>query len=336
MGALQNYPYADVHQLNLDWIIKKIREIRDKEDELDQAVSDAQGYAESAQTSAESAEINALKLESIVVTNYDEYTEAINDGEDSSYICREITISSPIALSSISQCANKSFSNGLFILNSDMFTWTSALPYANIPSFVNCTFIGNGYSLVDDNLYSLNGKFVNCNFIDCSFMRNGTFCQSARFVNCNIANLSGHTFIEAKRIYDNRFIGCQLESANGATLLEATSTVPDQITVSQVSFLNCVMESQSSPIVIMRDGDITIENCYFEANSANILQVLSSNRATLPFLMIAISKTRMETTSGVTMINVDASYETSKWGALVSDFCTINTGIFTNRRLHNF
>ena len=78
MGAIQNYPYADVHQLNLDWIIKTIKEVRDKEDELDQAVSDAQGYAENAENSALSAEESARTIAELFVTP--EMFGAVGDG----------------------------------------------------------------------------------------------------------------------------------------------------------------------------------------------------------------------------------------------------------------
>lgn len=78
MGAFQNYPYADVHQLNLDWIIKKMKEIRDKEDELDQAVSDAQGYAENAHESL--LEITDIydNIKEVIVTP--EMFGAVGDG----------------------------------------------------------------------------------------------------------------------------------------------------------------------------------------------------------------------------------------------------------------
>ena len=56
MGVFNNWPYTDVHQLNLDWILKVVQETKEKEDLIDQSVEDAQGYAESAQQNAELAE----------------------------------------------------------------------------------------------------------------------------------------------------------------------------------------------------------------------------------------------------------------------------------------
>lgn len=55
MGLFDNWPYSDVHQLNLDWILKVIKEIKGKTDEIDGAVETAQQEAEAASQS----EINA-------------------------------------------------------------------------------------------------------------------------------------------------------------------------------------------------------------------------------------------------------------------------------------
>lgn len=68
MGAFQNYPYADVHQLNLDWIIKNMKEVLIKTGNLDQLISEAQGYAESAQESAETAENVLNQFKNLFVT----------------------------------------------------------------------------------------------------------------------------------------------------------------------------------------------------------------------------------------------------------------------------
>lgn len=78
MGAFQNYPYADVHQLNLDWIIKEVKKIKDREDEIDQAVNDSKGYAETAQESAENASQSALDADESLDTLRNE----LQDWED--------------------------------------------------------------------------------------------------------------------------------------------------------------------------------------------------------------------------------------------------------------
>lgn len=55
MGLFDNWPYSDVHQLNLDWILKVVKEIKGKTDDIDAAVETAQQEAEAASQS----EINA-------------------------------------------------------------------------------------------------------------------------------------------------------------------------------------------------------------------------------------------------------------------------------------
>lgn len=56
MGLFDNWPYSDVHQLNLDWILKVIKEVKEKMDLIDQTVSDLEGYVTSCSDSADLAE----------------------------------------------------------------------------------------------------------------------------------------------------------------------------------------------------------------------------------------------------------------------------------------
>lgn len=52
MGVFENLPYTNFHELNLDWIVKKISEIIGKTDQIDQAVTDAEAAANEAQAAA--------------------------------------------------------------------------------------------------------------------------------------------------------------------------------------------------------------------------------------------------------------------------------------------
>lgn len=71
------WPYTDVHQLNLDWIVQNMKEVLDKTDLIDQAVTDAQGYAESAENSAEIANGVSSSLENWYTTP--ELLEAVDE-----------------------------------------------------------------------------------------------------------------------------------------------------------------------------------------------------------------------------------------------------------------
>lgn len=68
MGVFDNFPYTNVHELNLDWIIKQVKEIKDKEELIDQAVLSSQQYAEQAGESANSAENIYNILSDLIVT----------------------------------------------------------------------------------------------------------------------------------------------------------------------------------------------------------------------------------------------------------------------------
>lgn len=41
--AFENFPYADLHNLNLDWILKKIKELETRIDELEARVAELEG-----------------------------------------------------------------------------------------------------------------------------------------------------------------------------------------------------------------------------------------------------------------------------------------------------
>lgn len=76
MAIFDNFPYTNVHDLNTDWLVKTVKEVKDKAENIDASVSSAQTSAENAQHSAELAEqiktdfdseVSDLKLE--VTTN---------------------------------------------------------------------------------------------------------------------------------------------------------------------------------------------------------------------------------------------------------------------------
>lgn len=54
MGVFENLPYTNFHELNMEWIVKKIKELDGKTEEIDQAVIDAQTAAAEAEAAAAS------------------------------------------------------------------------------------------------------------------------------------------------------------------------------------------------------------------------------------------------------------------------------------------
>lgn len=56
MGLFNNFPYTDFHRLNLDWILKFTKSVRDRLDLIDAAVANAQAARDAAEQSALEAE----------------------------------------------------------------------------------------------------------------------------------------------------------------------------------------------------------------------------------------------------------------------------------------
>lgn len=68
MPIFDNFPYTNVHDLNTDWLVKTVKEVKDKTDNIDDAVLNAQNYAELAEQYAEDAETAATNISNIFVT----------------------------------------------------------------------------------------------------------------------------------------------------------------------------------------------------------------------------------------------------------------------------
>lgn len=297
-----------------------------------------------ATTTVEDGSITSAKLNSALlskqaaVLNSADFINAIEDGNyNTSYICREITINNPIELTSISQCAHKTFTGGVFVLNSNMFTWETLSAYHGSPSFVNCVFIGNGYSIFDDGAWAMHGKFVNCFFLNCAMVKSGTFFQSFRFVNCLIQNEVDTTFIHAKQLYDVRFIGCQAEAQNLAILVDAFGTTANMTTLDQVTFSKCVIEGQSNYVIRSHDCRLFIDNCYTESMEQPFIKVLPSNMTGIKVCQITIKETKINPKSGVNFVEVDSGYESSVWAKFSCINSTVIQGNLINtNNLHYF
>lgn len=85
MGVFDNFPYTNIHDLNTDWLVKTVKQVKDKTDEIDQSVLDAKNYADNAKTSEDNAKIsedNAKSSEdgaSLIFSNIQSYTENLSD-----------------------------------------------------------------------------------------------------------------------------------------------------------------------------------------------------------------------------------------------------------------
>lgn len=78
MGLFNNFPYTDFHRLNLDWILKFTKSVRDRLDLIDAAVANAQAARDEAETYATNAENSSTEAASSRDIAY----QAASDAED--------------------------------------------------------------------------------------------------------------------------------------------------------------------------------------------------------------------------------------------------------------
>lgn len=52
MAIYDDFPYTNFHDLNLDWVVKTVKQVKDKTDEIDNSVAEAKGYAEASEENA--------------------------------------------------------------------------------------------------------------------------------------------------------------------------------------------------------------------------------------------------------------------------------------------
>ena len=82
MGVFDNFPYTNVHDLNTDWLVKTVKEVKDKTELIDQSVQDAKDYADNAKTSednAKTSEDNAKISEENAQASYENIVTYTDD-----------------------------------------------------------------------------------------------------------------------------------------------------------------------------------------------------------------------------------------------------------------
>ena len=82
MGVFDNFPYTNVHDLNTDWLVKTVKEVKDKTDEIDRSVQDAKNYADNAKTSEDNAAISASNAEDASQNAINTYSQVVQYTEN--------------------------------------------------------------------------------------------------------------------------------------------------------------------------------------------------------------------------------------------------------------
>lgn len=77
----EQFPYTNFHELNQDWLIKTVKEVKDKTEDIDEAVAEAEASAENAKASelnAKTSELNAQNYAENVETYTQNLSQQVN------------------------------------------------------------------------------------------------------------------------------------------------------------------------------------------------------------------------------------------------------------------
>ena len=182
--------------------------------------------------------------------------------------CGAITIDDTIAIPK-AQLREVRIANAVITLNDDMFS--TEADFARIPSFVNCTFIGNGNAIFAGG-YVVCGSFVDCVFKNCSIINDATgTIQSAYLTNCEITNTSV-SLIKVQNLYDVHIIGAMCETQS-ATLIDTLGSTARSGGTLNLFVSDSIFEGFSQKVFKLSGGNVFITNCYFEANSDGCLLI---------------------------------------------------------------
>ena len=91
MGVFEQFPYTNFHELNLNWIINKMKELLGKVETLDVDVATANAAAEAAEAAAARAEtmgvdIAPVNIKSTITANTDKIEQFIGSAFQSGYV----------------------------------------------------------------------------------------------------------------------------------------------------------------------------------------------------------------------------------------------------------
>ena len=166
--------------------------------------------------------------------------------------------------------------NSVITLNADMFA--TADTYVRLPSFVNCTFIGNGNAIFASG-YAVYGSFIGCSFIDCALIDDASTgtVQSAFVAYSDVKNTTV-PFIRANNLYDVRIIGVDAE-AQAAKFIDTSASTGTTGGPRTLWVSNSTFEGFSSTVFDLAGGGpcVSIKDCYFEANTGGCLTLAKSN-----------------------------------------------------------
>lgn len=284
---LPQMPFTDMHQLDLDWIIKTVKEWSERlvaffdEDGAKDLVEDVLEEHPEWTTTVMDWSISRKKLTTALLDEINFTRSIYNTGGLTAvfataslgpFIGNRYTITDTIDISNYDVGQQyKTISNCSFILETDMLTWGSGAQ--QLPVFENCLFYGNGNAVVADDKYTSSGRFVNCFFYNCAFSNNAARVQSVTFSNCRFAGRTD--IIRTKNCNNIVFDNCQGESDFKARLVYADSEEASDLNcIDLLRVSNSVFEGNNlTPLIEGHNScNIILDSDYFEAYTNGIVK----------------------------------------------------------------
>lgn len=332
MGIFQQFPYTNFHELNLDEILKIVKELAAEYKTNEEKINDI---------------LNMLKnielIEDIFIDNQEELQAAINEPKYDTYFMSAFEIDATINIPDDRDLNDVKFIGGTITLNADGFTNPSIGPGSStscaVPSFVGTSFIGKfAHVIFADGFYILGGNFDNCVFKDVSLINGAKCVQSTNFDSCRfIANNETPTFIQTNALYDVKFSACDLE----ADYLPMFINVEHDetwgalgTTCRQLSLVNCVTEGRSNSLIRFNDGDVELYGHYAEGNHKPLIEIYKAASQTYGFHSISIFNSFLNTVSTdkcIVAVDEDYNYENTSFiciGCVINNCILVNTNKF--------
>ena len=272
-----NNPYVpgDPFSYDLKWLVRKIKEHSNQINELTQEIAGI--------VIPDYTEITTS------IMTFGDFEAALRDDYKGPIIGKLVEITQPIDITDLN-LNSKQFLNCVFVLHDDMFTWANA--YRTLPRFNNCYFYGNGNAIVKDGLYIVETEFINCIFENISLILNAEYVQTTLFDSCRF--VGNKTLIDTLAGNVITFRNCVCESDFTGQLLVSHDTPGSRfVSIGSLTVEKCMLESQTrTPFVIVKGGNISLINSYFEVMNAGIADFPSTTESN-PILRLLIENTSM-------------------------------------------
>lgn len=288
MGVFNNWPYTDVHQLNLDFILDTMKDVKGKTDQIDSAVETATTAAENAAESARQAAILAGSFVTPemfgavgdgVTDDTAAIQEALNSGNRVILFTRSYKTSESVTLkaSNTTLCGGGTIayygSNYALILNGE---------YINVSINVAAS---NGYAIKIDatvNSWCQYIRFFNMHISalnDCvTCLRDNTrWVNELSFINVRFNGERGFYFPGDYNNNGFKFVNCADEECTD-TFIEAdkiTGLMITNIRLDEVIFLHDFIRinNELQKFVIVSDA-VNVERIILPTNTRNIGYVM--------------------------------------------------------------